>query len=88
MLSTAGRTDKEAFFEAVWETPPLDSPLGTSRTVWDALSESVWGGLHALKRPRVVIVWPRVRPTSDAEDDFQTALSILRDVVATLTEAR
>ncbi|MFD6294064.1 barstar family protein [Streptomyces sp. NPDC060235] len=88
MLSTAGRTDKEAFFEAVRETLPLDPPLGTSRTVWDALSDSVWGGLHALKRPRVVIVWPGVRPTSDTEDDFQTALSILRDVVATLTEAR
>ncbi|MFH8394643.1 barstar family protein [Streptomyces sp. NPDC018036] len=88
MLSTAGRTDKEAFFEAVRETLPLDPPLGTSRMMWDALSDSVWGGLHALKLPRVVIVWPGVRPTAGAEDDFKTALNVLRDVIASLAEAR
>jgi len=50
-LSTAGRTDQEAFFAAVRETLPLDPPLGL-RTVWDALSDSIWGGLRKLTSPR------------------------------------
>ncbi|MEU4152603.1 barstar family protein [Streptomyces sp. NPDC026659] len=87
-LSTAGRTDKETFFGAVRETLPLEPPLGTFRMVWDALADSVWGGLHELKSPSVVIVWPDARPVAGAEGDFRTALSILRDVAASLAEAR
>ncbi|MFE5594201.1 barstar family protein [Streptomyces sp. NPDC056549] len=87
-LSTAGRTDKEAFFGAVREALPLEPPLGTFRMVWDALSDSVWGGLHELKSPRVVIVWPDARPVAGAKGDFWIALSILRDVVADLAEVR
>ncbi|MCX3287233.1 barstar family protein [Streptomyces sp. NEAU-H22] len=86
-LSTAGRTDKEAFFGAVRRTLPLDPPLGP-RMVWDALSDSVWGGLHELRSPRVVIVWPDARPVAGAEGDFWIALSILRDVAESLAEAR
>ncbi|MFD5693595.1 hypothetical protein [Streptomyces rubiginosohelvolus] len=41
-LSTAGRTDKEAFFAAVRDALPLDPLLGTFRMVWDALADSVW----------------------------------------------
>ncbi|MFI8289749.1 hypothetical protein EAO71_14775 [Streptomyces sp. ms191] len=87
-LSTAGRTDKEAFFGAVREALPLDPPLGTFGMVWEALSDSVWGGLHELKSPRVVIVWPDARPVAGAEGDFWVALSILRDVAESLAEAR
>jgi hypothetical protein len=87
-LSTAGRTDKEAFFGAVRETLPSDPPLGTFRMAWDALSDSVWGGLHALESPRAVIVWPDARPVAGGEGDFRIALNILRDVAATLAEVR
>ncbi|MFC8340841.1 barstar family protein [Streptomyces rubiginosohelvolus] len=87
-LSTAGRTDKEAFFTAVRNALPLDPPLGTFRRVWDALADSVWGGLHELKSPRVIIVWPDTRPVAGAERDFRTALSILRDVAASLADDR
>lgn len=86
-LSTAGRTDKDAFFGAVQVALPLDPPLGPGR-VWDALSDSVAGGLHELKSPRVVIVWTDARPVTGAEGDFGIALEILRDVVATLAEDR
>ncbi|AJC52623.1 barstar family protein [Streptomyces sp. 769] len=87
-LSTAGRTDKEAFFKAVRETLPLDPPLGTFRKVWDALSDSLWGGLDELKSPRVVIVWPDARPVAGAEGDFWIALDILRNVAESLAEVR
>ncbi|MFC9593832.1 hypothetical protein ACFTUC_29100 [Streptomyces sp. NPDC056944] len=84
-LSTAGRIDKESFFGAVQETLPLDPPLGPSM-VWDALSDSVWSGLHELKSPRVVIVWPDARPVAGAKGDFWIALEILREVVSALAE--
>ncbi|WP_306328488.1 barstar family protein [Streptomyces venezuelae] len=87
-LSTAGRTDKETFFGAVREALPLDPPLGTFRMVWDALSDSVWGGLHELKSPRVVIVWPDARPVAGAAGDFWIALEILRDVAESLAAVR
>ncbi|MFJ7955733.1 hypothetical protein ACIQ62_05490 [Streptomyces sp. NPDC096319] len=76
------------FFGAVRETLPLDPPLGTFRMVGDALSDSVWGGLHELKSPRVVIVWPDARPVAGAEGDFRIALDILRGVAESLAEAR
>ncbi|WP_030693409.1 barstar family protein [Streptomyces globisporus] len=88
LLSTAGRTDKNAFFRAVREALPLDPPLGTSRMVWDALSDSLWGGLHALQAPRAVIIWPDAQPVTDAQGDFRIALEILRDIIATLGEAQ
>ncbi|MGW0859494.1 barstar family protein [Streptomyces sp. NPDC002690] len=87
-LSTGGRTDKGAFFEAVREALPLDPPLGTFREVWEALSDSVRGGLHALKTPRVVIVRPDARPVAETEGDFRMALDVLRGLVADLAEAR
>ncbi|MFE1365628.1 barstar family protein [Streptomyces anulatus] len=87
ILRTAGRTDKEAFFAAVQGALRLDPALGP-RMVWDALSDSVWGGLHELKSPHVVIVWPDARPVAGAEGDFWIALSILRDVADSLAEAR
>ncbi|MFF1779877.1 hypothetical protein [Streptomyces virginiae] len=86
-LSTAGRIDQEAFVGAVRAALPLDPPLA-SGTVWDAISDSVGGGLHELKSPRVVIVWPDARPVAGAEGDFWIALEILRDVVAILAEDR
>ncbi|MGW6286356.1 barstar family protein [Streptomyces sp. NPDC055107] len=86
-LRTAGRTDKEAFFAAVQGALPLDPVLGP-RMAWDALSDSVWGGLHELKSPHVVIVWPDARHVAGAEGDFWIALSILRDVADSIAEAR
>ncbi|MEU5683689.1 barstar family protein [Streptomyces venezuelae] len=87
-LSTDGRTDKEAFFGAVRETLPLDPPLGTHRMVWDALSDSLWGGLHELTSSRVVIVWPDAGPVAGAEGEFRIALEILRDVTGSLADVR
>ncbi|WHM40956.1 barstar family protein [Streptomyces sp. BPTC-684] len=86
-LSTAGRTDQEAFFAAVRQTLPLDPPLGADRTVWDALADSLWGGLHALNSPRAVIVWPDAQPVAGAQGEYWIALDILRDMVTTLAEA-
>ncbi|MET9758259.1 hypothetical protein ABZ016_04265 [Streptomyces sp. NPDC006372] len=36
----------------------------------------------------MVIVWPDARPVAGAQGDLSIALTILRDLVATLAEAR
>ncbi len=56
--------------------------------MWDALPDSVWGGLHELKSPHAVVAWPEALPVAGAESDFRIALSILRDVADSLAEAR
>src|SRR6266849_4353557 len=45
------------FFEGVRGVFPLDPPLGGALN-WDALNDSLWGGLDSLKDDRIVIVWP------------------------------
>ncbi|MFF9839296.1 barstar family protein [Streptomyces sp. NPDC013740] len=87
-LSTAGRTDKEAFLEAVRQALPLDPLLGTFATRWDAVSDSLWGGLYGLGSSRAVIVWPDARPVAGAWGDYRMALDIFRDVAGSLAEAR
>ncbi len=87
-LSTAGRTDKDSFFEAVRRTLPLDPPLRSGSQVWDALSDSLWGGLDDLEASRVVIVWPDARLRRSTRGDAGIALDILRDVAETLADVR
>lgn len=87
-LSTGDRGGREAFFEAVRTTLPLDPPVRSSRS-WDALADSVWEGLRCLNDDRIAIIW------SDATTfrrlawaDFEIANSILRDLSDSLAESR
>jgi barstar (barnase inhibitor) len=77
-------TSKAEFFEAVRRTLPLDPPLVGSRLVWDALSDSLSGGLANLGSDRVFIIWPdSALLEAEAPADFETAVSIFRHIVAT-----
>ncbi|AVH97783.1 MULTISPECIES: barstar family protein [Streptomyces] len=53
--------------------------------MWDALADSVWGGLDA---PRVVVVWPDAGAVAEAHGDHAIALDILRDLPTSLADAR
>ncbi|MFI0242936.1 barstar family protein [Streptomyces sp. NPDC016845] len=87
-LHTEGRTDRESFFRAVKEVVPLDPPLRSTRS-WDALADSMWEGLHELKAPRVLIVWPDAYPAEEDEDgDFRTALMVMDDVAKDLADVQ
>lgn len=87
-LSTAARTDQEAFFKAVQAALPLDPPLKAVRRVGEALADSLWVGLRALNAPHVVIVWPDAHPVASAQGDFKIALAILREMVTSLAQAQ
>jgi hypothetical protein len=87
VVSTAGRTGREAFFDAARASLPLDPPVQSARS-WEALSDSLWEGIWLQESDRVIIVWPdasEYRTTNEAE--YEMALSIFRDVAESLRDA-
>jgi hypothetical protein len=88
VLSTGDGADREAFFDAVRRTLPLDPPLPSARS-WDALEDSVWQGIYDVASGRAVIVW-RDAPEFAAKDrvDFEEALSVFKSIAQTLSEPR
>jgi hypothetical protein len=88
VLPAEGIIDRASFFDAVRATLPLDPPLVGSCS-WDALSDSLWEGLHAHAARRIAIVWPGTRAMeSSAPSELETALSVLADVASTLSDPR
>jgi hypothetical protein len=56
---------------------------------WDALTDSLWEGLHALPDQRIAILWSNARTMArTAPSDFETALNMLTDVAALLADPR
>jgi hypothetical protein len=87
-LSTGDGAGRDAFFDAVRDALPLDPPLVSNRS-WDALSDSLFGGLHALGVDRVVVVWPDAPALCDASPtDYATAVSVLTDVSESMAEPK
>jgi hypothetical protein len=75
---------RAAFFDAVRAGLPLDPPLVGSKS-WDALSDSLWGGLDALEASVVVITWTGASDLRrDAPEEFGIAMRVLRDLVTSL----
>jgi hypothetical protein len=68
---------------------PVDPPLGTYRDVWDALSDSILGGINGLGVERVVLAWPDADEMRRAHPaDAQVAEEILTFVAETVAEPR
>ncbi|MFI1952512.1 barstar family protein [Streptomyces xinghaiensis] len=77
-----------AFFDAARITLPLDPPLVGSRS-WDALADSLWEGIHALERGRVVMLWPDAASFAEASpEEFRTAVDVLTDVAELLSDEK
>lgn len=80
-----GLNSRQAFFDAVRATLPLDPPIVGDRS-WDALSDSLWGGLDALASERLLIVWPNADAMNQSPADLRTALRVLSDVAEMLAD--
>ena len=81
-----GIASREAFFDAVRESIPLDPPIVSSRS-WDALSDSLWGGLVSLDQDRILIIWPNANTmAASSPNDYETAVRVLTDVVSSLAD--
>ena len=77
-----GITDKASFFDAVCAACPLDPPLMRVRLVWDALSDSLWGGLDALEADKVALLWPE---SGTMEKRSPSDYAIAREVMSSVT---
>jgi hypothetical protein len=81
-------TDKDQFFASVRAVLPLDPPVQTSYS-WDALSDSLWEGLHQLGVETVAIVWPQSEQMMHAEGEaYPVAIDILTDLVFSLADPK
>jgi hypothetical protein len=86
VLPGSGVVDRSSFFDAVRATFPLDPPLVGSRS-WEALSDSLWEGLHTHAARRIAILWPGTAAmASSAEADFDMALNVLEELVNQLAD--
>jgi hypothetical protein len=88
VLPAKGIIDRTSFFDAIRATFPLDPPLLGSRS-WDALSDSLWEGLHKHAARRIAMLWPSTRAMANsASSDFEIALNVLADVASSLADHR
>jgi hypothetical protein len=84
-----GIEDSASFHAAVRASLPLDPPLSESGVNWDAMEDSIWGGIDTVEESRVVIVWPdasKMKVLSSAE--FEIALAVLTEVAVTFGDPR
>ncbi|MGC5033948.1 barstar family protein [Micromonospora sp. DT229] len=87
VILTGGREGREAFFDTVRATLPLDPPLQSSRS-WDALSDSLWEGLIQLDSDGIVIAWSDAADFKDVSPtEYETALAVLGDVVESIGDS-
>ena len=76
----SGPATTAGLFEAIRGSLPLDPPVIGSSS-WDALSDSLWGGLDSLDQREVVLAWlgaSEFKTVAPAE--FEIAADILRTV--------
>lgn len=87
-LPGEGVVDRASFFDAVRNVFPLDPPLAGSQS-WDALSDSLWEGLHRHQCQRIAILWPNASDmASKASAEFEVALAVLEDIASTVGDGK
>src|SRR5262245_32731316 len=74
-ITTGQGSGRAAFFDAVRAVLPQDPPLlGT--VSWDALSDSIWEGIHNIESSIVVILWPDASDYREGNSsDYDMAVS-------------
>lgn len=85
-FSTKGAPEGNSIFDAVRHALPMDPPLVGSQSL-DALSDSLWSGLHELDAESIAIFWDG---SSDykavASQGYSVVLEILKDIASSLTD--
>ena len=80
VLDGAKMGHRRAVFATIRQVLPLDPPIESDRS-WDALADSLWGGIDALEAKRVAIIWKNCEAMARrAPEDFEIVLGILRDL--------
>lgn len=81
-----GILTKQAFFDAIRNVLPLVPPVDGNSS-WEALSDSLFEGLHQLPDSHIAIVWPNTSLMASSQpDDFAIATDILAYISATIPD--
>lgn len=76
--------DRNSFFNAIKATLPLDPPIVGSHS-WDALSDSIWGGIDSIVENKIVIIWENTEVMQiHANEDYNIAIELLDDIAKSL----
>lgn len=88
ILEGIGIVSKDSFFNKVKITLPLDPSLG-DYNVWDALQDSLFGGIDLLESKKICIIWDNshIMQNADAKD-YKMILEIFEDVTGLLKDDR
>jgi hypothetical protein len=87
LLDTGANANREAFFDAVRATLPLDPPLMSARS-WDALEDSLWEGLSTVEESHIVIVWLDSAPLMESDlSAFDLAIDVLGAIADSLADS-
>lgn len=78
-----GMSDRKSFFDGIRSAAPLDPQLVGDR-VWDALDDSLWGGLLDLEEKNVAMFWP---DAGVMEKSAPADFAIARDILSKLPES-
>ena len=85
-LTTRKASDRSSFFDAVRAAMPLDPPVYGSNN-WNALSDSILGGIEQIVNDTIVIVWTdSVHYRRVDSEGFDIAIEVLRNVVNLLDD--
>ncbi|MEV0990806.1 hypothetical protein [Streptomyces sp. NPDC049949] len=87
VFDTRGREDRESIFREIRNSIPLDPPLASSGS-WDALSDSLFGGLYETSGEFVTVVWMNAGWREGVAGDLLTTFQIFEEVVALLQDER
>lgn len=78
--------NKFDFFSQVRKLLPLDPPLSGNEK-WDALEDSLWGGLYETSASYILIVWRSAFFMERlAAQDFRIAVDILSDLAKSISD--
>jgi hypothetical protein len=86
VLPSAEIRDQRSFIQALSERLPMDPPL-VGKSNWDALSDSLWNGLHDQAADHFCIVWADTSAIArQTPADLVMALGVLADVARELAD--
>lgn len=81
--------DKDGFYRDIRDNFPLDPPLLGNSVNWDALADSLWGGIFNLEKSNVFFVWRGHKKMQENDrKSYLVATEVLTSIANTLSEPK
>lgn len=81
--------DGQTFYQAARKCLPQDPLLLSDKLKWDALADSLWGGIFNLEKSSVLIIWRKyLKMKENDKRSYIIACEILESMAATLNDPK